>query len=75
VRFESDGTGVRDTTAVIRVQNQAGMQQFGQLIFGYSSATERLGIPPRPSGSLAASAGGLLRGVGLSWRRGLGSAR
>jgi tetratricopeptide (TPR) repeat protein/transglutaminase-like putative cysteine protease len=44
VRFESDGTGVRDTTAVIRVQNQAGMQQFGQLVFGYSSATERLDL-------------------------------
>ncbi len=44
VRFEADGTGVRDTTAVIRVQSQAGMQQFGQLIFGYSSATERLDV-------------------------------
>ncbi len=44
VRFENNGTGVRDTTAVIRVQSQAGMQQFGQLIFGYSSATERLDI-------------------------------
>jgi Flp pilus assembly protein TadD/transglutaminase-like putative cysteine protease len=42
VRFENDGTGVRDTTAVVRIQNQAGVQQFGQLIFGYSSATERL---------------------------------
>jgi transglutaminase-like putative cysteine protease len=44
VRFESDGTGVRETTAVIRVQNQAGMEQFGQLIFGYASATERLDV-------------------------------
>ena len=30
--------------AVIRVQNQAGVQQFGQLIFGYSSATEHLDL-------------------------------
>ena len=44
VRFENDGTGFRDTTAVVRIQNQAGMQQFGQLIFGYSSATERLDL-------------------------------
>ncbi len=44
VRFENDGTGVRDTTAVIRVQSQSGMQQFGQLIFGYSSATESLDV-------------------------------
>jgi Domain of Unknown Function with PDB structure (DUF3857) len=44
VRFESDGTGIRDTTAVIRVQSQAGVQAFGQLIVGYSAATERLEI-------------------------------
>jgi Domain of Unknown Function with PDB structure (DUF3857) len=42
VRFEDDGTGVRETTAVIRVQSQAGVQELGQLIFGYSSATENL---------------------------------
>lgn len=44
VRFESDGTGIRDTTAVIRVQSQAGVQEFGQLILGYSSATEKLEV-------------------------------
>src|SRR5215813_3525090 len=44
VRFEDDGTGLRDTTAVVRVQSQAGLQQFGQLIFAYSSATETLEI-------------------------------
>jgi|SRR5580692_3471180 tetratricopeptide (TPR) repeat protein len=44
VRFENDGTGVRDTTAVIRIQSQAAIQELGQLIFGYSSATENLQI-------------------------------
>lgn len=44
VRFEDDGTGVRETTAVIRVQSQAGVQAMGQLIFGYSSATESLEV-------------------------------
>jgi len=44
VRFEDDGTGVRETTAVFRVQSQAGVQQLGQLIFGYSSATESLEV-------------------------------
>lgn len=44
VRFEDDGTGTRDTTAVIRVQSQAGVQEMGQLIFGYSSATENLEV-------------------------------
>jgi len=44
IRFEDDGTGIRDTTAVIRVQSQAGVQEMGQLIFGYSSATENLEV-------------------------------
>ncbi len=44
VRFEEDGTGIRDTTAVIRVQSQAGVQEFGQLIFDYSQDTEKLEI-------------------------------
>jgi tetratricopeptide (TPR) repeat protein/transglutaminase-like putative cysteine protease len=44
VRFEDDGTGVKETTAVIRVQSQAGVKELGQLIFGYSSATEKLDV-------------------------------
>jgi tetratricopeptide (TPR) repeat protein len=44
VRFENDGTGIRDTTATIRVQSQAGVQEMGQLILGYTSATENLQI-------------------------------
>jgi hypothetical protein len=31
VRFEDDGTGVQETTAVIRVPTQAGVKQLGQL--------------------------------------------
>src|SRR5215470_680768 len=44
VRFENDGSGVRETTAVIRIQSQAGVQEFGQLVLGYSTATEDLKI-------------------------------
>ncbi len=43
-RYEDDGTGEQETTAVIRVQSQAGVQAVGQLIFGYSAATEKLEI-------------------------------
>src|SRR3981189_2118184 len=43
-RFENDGTGVEETEAVIRIQSQAGVEQFGQVIFGYSSATEQLKV-------------------------------
>ncbi|MFZ0480801.1 MAG: DUF3857 domain-containing protein [Terriglobales bacterium] len=44
VRFENDGTGVEDTEAVVQIQSQAGVEEFGQLVFGYSSATEKLDI-------------------------------
>jgi len=44
VRFENDGSGVRESTAVIRVQSQAGVQGLGQLVFGYSTANEDLQV-------------------------------
>ncbi|MGA3090412.1 MAG: DUF3857 domain-containing protein [Terriglobales bacterium] len=44
VRFENDGTELSETEAVVRIQSQAGVEQFGQLIFGYSSATEKLEV-------------------------------
>jgi transglutaminase-like putative cysteine protease/tetratricopeptide (TPR) repeat protein len=43
-RFENDGTEVRETEAVIHIQSQAGVEDFGQLVFGYSSATEKLQV-------------------------------
>jgi tetratricopeptide (TPR) repeat protein len=41
-RFERDGTGQRE--AVLRAKNQsdAGVERFGQLVLGYSSANEKL---------------------------------
>src|SRR5580700_7823546 len=44
-RFEADGTGRKDVTARIRVQSEAGVQQWGQLQEGYNSANERVEIP------------------------------
>src|SRR5271157_5680059 len=44
VRFENDGTEVSETEAVVRIQSQAGVEESGQLVFGYSSATEKLDI-------------------------------
>ena len=43
--FESDGTGRKELTARIRVQSEAGVQQWGQLQVGYNSANERVEIP------------------------------
>ncbi len=44
-RFEPDGTGRKETIARIRVQSEAGVQQWGQLQEGYNSASERVEIP------------------------------
>ena len=44
-RFETDGTGRKEVIARIRVQSEAGVQQWGQLQFGYNSANERVEIP------------------------------
>jgi len=44
VHFENDGTGFREITTAIRAQSYAGVEAFGQLVFGYSSATEKLEV-------------------------------
>ena len=44
-RFETDGTGRKEVTARIRVQSEAGVQQWGQIQVGYNSANERVEIP------------------------------
>ncbi len=44
-RFEADGTGRKETIARIRIQSEAGVQQWGQLQEGYNSASERVEIP------------------------------
>ncbi len=44
LRFESDGTGRKETVMRIRVQSEAGVQQWGQIQFGYNSANERVEI-------------------------------
>jgi tetratricopeptide (TPR) repeat protein len=43
--FQNDGTGRRESIARIRVQSEAGVQQWGQLQVGYNSANERVEIP------------------------------
>jgi tetratricopeptide (TPR) repeat protein len=41
-RFEKDGTGTRDLTVRVKVQSEGGVERFGQLVLGYSSANERM---------------------------------
>jgi tetratricopeptide (TPR) repeat protein/transglutaminase-like putative cysteine protease len=43
-RFENDGTGRRELEVRVRVQTEAGLREFGQLVFGYNSANEKLEI-------------------------------
>src|SRR6202162_6368086 len=44
VHFENGGTEVSETEGVIRIQSQAGVEEFGQLVFRYSSATEKMEV-------------------------------
>ncbi len=44
-RFENDGTGRREIYARIKVQSEAGVEQWGQLVWGYNSANERIEVP------------------------------
>ncbi len=59
VRFENDGTEVSETEAVVHIQSQAGVEEFGQLVFGYSSATEKLEVEyvrvRKPDGQVVAT--------------------
>jgi hypothetical protein len=43
--FQNDGTGKRELYVRVKVQNEAGVQQWGQVVLGYSSANERVEIP------------------------------
>jgi tetratricopeptide (TPR) repeat protein/transglutaminase-like putative cysteine protease len=44
MRFESDGTGRVQTTLRVRVQSEAGLRPWGQLVFGYNSVNEKIEI-------------------------------
>ena len=41
-RYERDGTGRREMSLRVKVQSDAGVERFGQLVFPYSSANEKL---------------------------------
>jgi tetratricopeptide (TPR) repeat protein len=43
-RFEKDGTGQRDLIIRVKIQSEAGLERFGQLVFPYSAANEKLEI-------------------------------
>src|SRR6266851_4097946 len=45
LRFENDGTGRRESYMRVKVQSEAGVQRWGQVVIGYNAATERLEIP------------------------------
>ena len=43
-RFEKEGTGRRELTLRVKIQSDAGVQHFGQLVFPYTSANEKFNI-------------------------------
>lgn len=44
MRYENDGTGVREIFARMHVQTPAGLARVGHLVFDYNAATERIEI-------------------------------
>jgi tetratricopeptide (TPR) repeat protein len=44
-RFEKDGTGRKELYARVKVQSEAGVEQWGQVVVGYNSANEKIQIP------------------------------
>jgi tetratricopeptide (TPR) repeat protein len=56
LRFEADGTGRREMYMRLRTQNEAGVQEWGQLVVGYNAASERPDISfvrvRKPDGSV-----------------------
>ena len=43
--FNDDGTGRREQLARIKIQSEAGVQQWGQVVIGYNSANEKVDVP------------------------------
>ncbi len=43
-RFENDGTSQRDLSVRIHVQSDAGVQQLGELVFGFNSGNEQMEV-------------------------------
>ncbi len=43
-RFEKDGTGRREMNLRVKIQSDVGVEHFGQLVFPYNSANEKLSI-------------------------------
>jgi tetratricopeptide (TPR) repeat protein len=58
-RYESDGTGQRELTMRVKIQSDAGVERFGQLIFPYTSANEKLEMDyvrvRKPDGSVVSA--------------------
>lgn len=56
MRYENDGSGQRELTARAKVQSEAGVERFGQLVIGYNSENERVDIKyvrvRKPDGSV-----------------------
>ena len=44
-RFEADGTAQETTTLRVRINSDAGVKAWGQLVFGYNSENDEMSIP------------------------------
>lgn len=65
LRFEDNGTGQKEQIVRIRVQSDAGVEQLGELVFGYSAANESMDVVfvrvVKPDGSVITAAPGAVK--------------
>src|SRR5262249_33491165 len=43
-RFENDGTGHKEVAVRVTMKSDTGVQRWGQLVFGYNAANERVDV-------------------------------
>ena len=72
-RFENDGTSRRDLAVRIRVQTDSGVQQLGELVFGYNSGNEQMEVRSvcvlKPDGTVVTAPGGSVKEMTASVAR------
>jgi tetratricopeptide (TPR) repeat protein len=73
-RFETDGTGEKSVAVRVKIQSDAGVQMFGQLVFGYNAANERMDVGAvrvfKADGTIVSASAGAVQDLSSAVERG-----
>jgi tetratricopeptide (TPR) repeat protein len=73
-RFETDGTGEKNVAVRVKIQSDAGVQMFGQLVFGYNAANERMDVGAvrvfKADGTIVSASAGAVQDLSSAVERG-----